>query len=505
MKNQAMEQMDFSPDRGDKHKDNSTISKQERSGLEGEADAADGITGLGRVNRCITSSHIEKLLGENIKTLVAEVEKSSESNDLQYELLIRCASSIAGVDDQIKLLYGKLQEAFAPRFPELETLIFNPIDYARVAKLAATERDISKINLQGILPSGTAITVQLTASSSAGRFLKDDELRLVFELCHDITKLDENRTRLLLHVERNAAHMAPNLVVITGGAVAAKLIGYAGGLKELAQMPSSSVKLLGKQKKSLQGASTSTVRLHEGVIHTCPLVISLAKQYRRKAGDVTAGKAVLAARVDLSRQNHDASAGISYRKALEAKFEKWMEPPPARTLKPLPIPGDEAKKRHRGGKRARKEKERLGLTEMRRLANRVAFGEKEQEGEIEGEGLGMLGAEGSNAMRLKPKKSTSITAASKRKLEKQKKKEAESEAQKMNIVQVRLFEHAHDVCDEDVERNKVVERSLPTGRLGPKDRSKTSSRYFSASTPFLAAKRRRTDSNDTKRNEELGD
>jgi U4/U6 small nuclear ribonucleoprotein PRP31 len=39
------------------------------------------------------------------------------------------------------------------------------------------------------------------------------------------------------------------------------------------------------------------------------------------------------------------------------KIEKWQEPPPAKTAKPLPVPDAEPKKR-RGGRRMRKMKER---------------------------------------------------------------------------------------------------------------------------------------------------
>ncbi|KAI0564673.1 U4/U6 small nuclear ribonucleoprotein Prp31 [Gracilaria domingensis] len=447
---------------------------EEKGPVGGEAKSVHRVQGV---------THIEEKTEDQMCSLLAEIDRHVESETVLAGLLIRCAPAIAVIDDHVKGLHQSLQKAFAPRFPELETFIFDPIEYAQVAKLSATEQDLSGIDLRSILPSGTAITVQLTASSTTGRLLKDSELQLVYELCEDLFKLDGWRTRLLHHVERNAALIAPNLVAVTEGAVAAKLIGHAGGLKELAQMPASNVKLLGKKRKALQGTSTSTTRIHEGVIHTCPLVTSLPKQYRSKAGDVTAGKAVLAARVDLGHQRMDGSVGQSYRKALEAKFEQWMEPPPARTLKPLPVPGDEAKRKHRGGKRARKEKERLGLTEMRRLANRVAFGVQEQDGELEGEGLGMLGAEGSKSLRVKPKKSTSVTSAAKRRLDKQKKKDVQSEAERLGIS-----------GREDVHTGTEIQLAAATSF--PTVKPVETSSYFAASTPFYAVKRRRTDTPD---------
>ena len=64
--------------------------------------------------------------------------------------------------------------------------------------------------------------------------------------------------------------------------------------------------------------------------------------------------------------------GSKMRDEILRKIEKWQEPPPAKIIKPLKAPDAEAKKR-RGGKRLRKMKERYGLTDMRKAANRINF------------------------------------------------------------------------------------------------------------------------------------
>ena len=66
------------------------------------------------------------------------------------------------------------------------------------------------------------------------------------------------------------------------------------------------------------------------------------------------------------------------REEIVRKIEKWQEPPPAKTIKPLPAPDAEQKKR-RGGKRLRKMKERYGLTDVRKAANRMNFNVAEEE------------------------------------------------------------------------------------------------------------------------------
>ncbi len=63
-------------------------------------------------------------------------------------------------------------------------------------------------------------------------------------------------------------------------------------------------------------------------------------------------------------------SGRRLRSEIERKIEKWQEPPPAKPEKPLAAPDDKPRKR-RGGKRARKIKEKYATTEVRKQANRT--------------------------------------------------------------------------------------------------------------------------------------
>jgi len=101
---------------------------------------------------------------------------------------------------------------------------------------------------------------------------------------------------------------------------------------------------------------------------------------------------VLAARMDLERQKRDGTYGQNLRDQIEKHIDRLAAPPPAKVVKALPIPNDGPKKR-RGGKRARKAKEAYAQTELRKLQNRLQFGEAEEEvGAFDQtKGMGMIG------------------------------------------------------------------------------------------------------------------
>jgi len=158
-------------------------------------------------------------------------------------------------------------------------------------------------------------------------------------------------------------------------------------------MPACNVHLLGAQKKITAGFSTATQRRHTGFVFQSDLIQQTPSDYQAKVQHTVGAKAVLAARMDLERSRRDGQYGEELREKIEKHIDRLAAPPPSKVTKALPIPNDGPKKR-RGGKRARKAKEAYAQTELRKLQNRMVFGEAEEEvGAFDQtKGLGMVGA-----------------------------------------------------------------------------------------------------------------
>lgn len=99
---------------------------------------------------------------------------------------------------------------------------------------------------------------------------------------------------------------------------------------------------------------------------------------RRKVARIVAGKATLAARIDSFHHSRDGRLGNDLKAEVNMRIEKLQEPPPVKAVKSLIAPLEQARKK-RGGRRARKMKERMGITELRKQANRMTFGEIEED------------------------------------------------------------------------------------------------------------------------------
>lgn len=79
------------------------------------------------------------------------------------------------------------------------------------------------------------------------------------------------------------------------------------------------------------------------------------------------------ARVDALRTCPSGGEGDKIREQVLERFEKIQEAGQQRLDKALPIPDEKPKKR-RGGKRHRKRKEAMGMTDINKYANRMKFG-----------------------------------------------------------------------------------------------------------------------------------
>jgi U4/U6 small nuclear ribonucleoprotein PRP31 len=194
------------------------------------------------------------------------------------------------------------------------------------------------------------MVVSVTASTTQGQQIEQEEVDMIEEACDMMEKLNETKLKILQYVEGRMSLISPNLSAIVGSTVAAKLMGVAGGLTNLSKMPACNILVLGAQRKVLAGFSTASVLPHTGFVYYCELVQSTPEDIRKKASRLVSCKCTLAARVDSFHESPDGAIGRNLREEIEKKLDKWQEPPPVKMAKPLPKPEDAPRKK-RGGRR----------------------------------------------------------------------------------------------------------------------------------------------------------
>ncbi|XP_023026593.2 pre-mRNA processing factor 31 [Leptinotarsa decemlineata] len=323
--------------------------------------------------------------------------------DREYQLIVEANNLAQEIDSEIVTVHKFVRDKYQKRFPELDSLVVSPLEYLRTVKELGNDLDQAKNNeiLQQFLTQATIMVVSVTASTTQGTLLSKFEKEQIDEACNMAMELNNFKLRIYEYVESRMAFMAPNITVILGASIAAKILGVAGGLTRLSKIPACNVLLLGEEKKSLSGFSQSTMLPHTGFIYYSDIVQNTPPDLRRKAARLVASKCTLAGRVDACHQSADGRIGRQLRDEIERKLDKLQEPPPVKFVKPLPKPIDQSKKK-RGGKRVRKMKERYALTEFRKHANRLNFADIEDDAYQEdlGYSRGTIGKAGTGRIRL---------------------------------------------------------------------------------------------------------
>ena len=316
--------------------------------------------------------------------------------------------------DELTRLHKVLRDHYSIRFPELETFVGNPIDYAKTAAIMKNGplenlglMEKSTDNMVGLPLSAvlnkTLLNVVLTAgATSHGREMSESELKVVLSTCEKILKLDRERTALKESIQSRMNQIAPNLAILIGPETAAQFLNQTGGLRELAKIPACNLAAQGSKKAEGLGFATNTSIRSQGFLYNSAIIQEIPDDMKRQAIRIVSAKMVLATRADVSNSSRDGSLGEDLKQQCFERLEKLTQPPPNARTKALPAPDDKPS-RKRGGRRARNAKEAVAMTELRKAQNRVAFGKEEAEvgyGTGEGTvGLGMLGQQDGGRIR----------------------------------------------------------------------------------------------------------
>jgi U4/U6 small nuclear ribonucleoprotein PRP31 len=222
------------------------------------------------------------------------------------------------------------------KFPQLESIVHHPVDYARVVKKIGNQIDPSLFDLQGILPSSIIMVVSVTSSTTSGKPLPNEVLNNIIDACDLAIALDSLKNKIVDLVESRISYVAPNLFAVVGSIVAAKLIVTAGGLSSLVNMPACNVQLLGSKQINPAGFSSASSQFHVGYLEQTQLIQTTPPPLRMQAYRLLAAKSTLAARVDLIHGDPSGKIGTTLKDEILTKIDKWQEPPPAKRPKPVP-------------------------------------------------------------------------------------------------------------------------------------------------------------------------
>ena len=269
---------------------------------------------------------------------IYKIKKESASEDKH---LIQAINTIDEIDESISKQIERIREWYALYFPEMD-VIKNNETYIKLISQNKTKEEI--INAKPEAFPGDIIDLE--------EDINPKDIEIMNNYANSIYEMQQTRKNLEEYVDFKMQDIAPNLRLLVGSSLAAKLISHAGGLKRLAVYPSSTVQIMGAEKALFRHLKSGDRPPKYGLIYQHPQVRGAKWWNRGKIARMLAGMISHAARRDVFTKTFDENAFDEFIKKAE-EIEK-NNPFPTKTTKKRKEERSKGKSKKRKGKKKRR-------------------------------------------------------------------------------------------------------------------------------------------------------
>lgn len=208
----------------------------------------------------------------NLRELNIKLTKESLKKETSRDILI--IQTIHTVDELIKIintLVANLRERYGYYAP-------------RASKIENQENFLDSVNKK--------------IKEDIGLDLTDKDLDSIVEISDEIKKLIDVEKSQEKYLEELTKEICPGLAKVATALIAARLIDHAGSLKHLAELPSSTIQVLGAEKALFRHIKTGSKAPKFGIIFTHPEITKAPQELKGKAARKLASEISKMARID---------------------------------------------------------------------------------------------------------------------------------------------------------------------------------------------------------------
>jgi nucleolar protein 56 len=316
-----------------------TLKAEDREGLEAVKDVIMVKAGL-----AYSADEVLEIVREfAVRDSEEKIREAAAHPDLQ---IVQSINSVDELDKVSNLEAMRVREWYGLHFPELDALVQDPMAYCRIVSDVGLRSNYTQEKLRPTGFSEAKISAILEAAgTSKGGDLRPEDLDALHLLASEAVSTGKLRDKMLRHVERNMGKLCPNLTVMAGAGIGARLIAKAGSLKRLSELPASTVQVLGAEKALFRALKTGGRPPKHGIIFQHPAIHSAPLWQRGKIARLLGAKLVLAARVDYYAGKLNQQLVDKMNAKLEEIRKKYPEPKPGQPRK------ETEQRRERGGRK----------------------------------------------------------------------------------------------------------------------------------------------------------
>eukprot|EP00941_MAST-03F_sp_MAST-3F-sp1_P001172 g1172.t1 len=288
-----------------------------------------GVNELIRGVRTQMSSLIQGLEEGHMQQMALSLSHSLSRYKLKFSpdkvdtMIVQAIGLLDDLDKEINTYAMRVKEWYGWHFPEMQKIVLENLQYAQVVLKLGTRKGIAEMDFSDILADEQIeADLKSAAAISMGVDITEADLDNVKTLCTQVVSLYDYRAQLSDYLKSRMSAIAPNLTVMVGELVGARLIAHAGSLLNLAKQPASTVQILGAEKALFRALKTKSDTPKYGLIYHASVIGQAAPKNKGKISRVLAAKTSLAIRIDALSETSDASAGIEMRAKVEDRLRQ---------------------------------------------------------------------------------------------------------------------------------------------------------------------------------------
>jgi len=251
-------------------------------------------------------------------------------------MIVQAIGLLDDLDKELNTYAMRIREWYGWHFPELNKIIADNIQFARAINKMGIRNNALTTDFSDILAPDVEAKMKEAVLVTMGVDISEDDIINIRALCDQVIEMSEYRMTLHEYLKNRMQAVAPNLSVLVGELVGARLIAHAGSLLSLAKHPASTVQILGAEKALFRALKTQHATPKYGLIYHASLVGKSAAKNKGKAARMLANKLSLASRVDALGETTGVTIGTAMLQQLEGRMRALDSVAPPKAGKPTP-------------------------------------------------------------------------------------------------------------------------------------------------------------------------
>jgi len=240
-------------------------------------------------------------------------------------MIIQSISLLDTLDKDINTFCMRVREWYSWHFPELVKIVNDNYTYAKLVKFVKDKTSLTSEMLEDITEvigdEDKAREVIEAAKASMGQDISPIDLINIELFAQRVISLVEYRKQLHSYLVSKMQDVAPNLAVLIGEMVGARLISHAGSLTNLAKYPASTVQILGAEKALFRALKTKGNTPKYGLIFHSSFIGRASTKNKGRISRYLANKCSIASRIDCFSEVNTNVFGEKLREQVEERLE----------------------------------------------------------------------------------------------------------------------------------------------------------------------------------------